>query len=384
MTYELKALLEIDYTEISELYQKVLNYKADTKDDAFALFTPEYTKYSIDLNFPTRELFFGIYAEGKLIGTIGATRVPILFQGEELLGSAITCYAIDPAVYPFPPDAKIQIFQDLIQKVKEHKVDFIWVTFVEENNADEMKLFKNELLFTRMNKNVESLVKLLGSEGVDILREKKQMNVILAKMAKMMAGMETMDLPGGTIRKATPKDYPFTINLLNDYNKNLPITKIWTSKSFQHHIEVASLLNEIDYLDLKTEYPNTPFGFHIEVWERDQRIIAAILYRVVRIRFKNGDAPFGFWDYIAFDQELEFDAKKAFLLNMYNALYRKAIIINVFLPDYDFKTFDKSGFMTERRKTPLLIFPLSEKGQKLVEIERLAQFYLTTDTDFAI
>jgi len=69
---------------------------------------------------------------------------------------------------------------------------------------------------------------------------------------------------------------------------------------------------------------------------------------------------------------------------MYNALYRKAKIINVFLPYYDFKTFEKSGFMTERRKMPLYIFPLSEKGQKLVELERLAQFYLTTDTDFAI
>jgi aspartate oxidase len=49
----------------------------------------------------------------------------------------------------------------------------------------------------------EGLVKLLGSEGVDILRKKKEMNLVLAQMAKMMAGLDKIDLPGGEIHLLT-------------------------------------------------------------------------------------------------------------------------------------------------------------------------------------
>ena len=142
----------------------------------------------------------------------------------------------------------------------------------------------------------------------------------------------------------------------------------------------------MDYSAFKKEYPDTPFGFHMKVWERNSKLEAAILYRIARINFKNGDAPFMFIDYLACSQDLELDEKKAFLVTMYHQLYHKAIIVNAFLPFYDYKTFDKSGFMAERRKTPFLIFPLTEKGEKLVagEKPRITKFYLPTLTDFAI
>lgn len=380
---ELKPLIEINYNELSALILKVLKYKAETNDDDFVPYTPAYTKYSVEVTFPNRDLFFGIYSDEKLVGTIGGTLVPILFQGIEMLSSAITFYAIDPDLLPLDREIRKEIFQYLIDKIKEFNVDLIWIIIINQNNKEEAKIFKEDLSFIRINKNVESLVKLLGSKGVDILRKKKKMNIVLAKLAKLMAGMENIDLPGGTIRKATPKDYPKVVELLNAYSKVLPLTQVWTLETFQRYINIISQLNYTDYSALKTEYPNTPFGAHIRVWERDKQIIAAILYRIVNIHFVNGDAPFGFWDYIAFSQDLDFSEKKAFLVTIYNELYLKAIIIAIFLPYYDFKTISKSGFMSERRKTQLLIRPLTDNGKKLLKLEKLKAFYLPS-LDFAI
>jgi hypothetical protein len=140
----------------------------------------------------------------------------------------------------------------------------------------------------------------------------------------------------------------------------------------------------LDYSALKAEFPDTPFGLHITVWERQGKIIAALLYRVTFVRFKNGDAPFGFWDYLAFAPGLDIADKKAFLVTMFNQLYHKVIIINVFLPYYEYKAIDKAGFMSQRRNTPLYMFALTENGQKVLAQEKLLKFYLPTFTDFAI
>ncbi|MHA1266304.1 MAG: hypothetical protein ACTSRS_13810 [Candidatus Helarchaeota archaeon] len=384
MELELRNFTTIDYNAIAKIYQKTLNYKRQLKDEDFVIFTPEYTEYAIKMAFPDLDLFFGIYSENKLVGTIGGSKVRLSFQGLELWGSAITSYAIDPDLFPIERDVLKDLFHQLIEKIKVKGIDLIWVIIIKENNANELKIFREDLGFTRLNKNVESLVKLLGSEGVEILKEKKEMNIVLAKMAKMMAGMQQASLPGGEIRNASSDDYPQIITLLNGYTETLPLSQIWTIDSFQQYILSNELLNKIDYSDQQKEYPNTPFGFHIKVWERESKIIAAILFRVVCINFKNGDAPFGFWDYVAFSQNLDIEEKKAFLINMYNELHLKTIIINAFLPYYEYKTFDKAGFMTERRKTPLLVLPLTKNGQKILELERLKEFYLPTLTDFAI
>ncbi len=384
MDFTLKPLIEIDYEELAALYTKILIYKSQKFDSDFVPFTPKYTRYSIEATFPNRELFFGIYSGStKLVGTIGGTLVPLQFQKMELLGSAITSYAIDPDLIPLDREVQKQILLQVIDKLKAFAVDVVWVIIIEELNKEEEKIFKEDLQFIRVNKSVEGLVKLLGSEGVDILRKKKQMNLVLAQMAKLMAGLDKIDLPGGEIRQALPEDYPRIVELLNDYAKQLPLTQIWTLESFQKHVDICSQLNDLDYSSVSSEFPETSFGFHIKVWERDQQIIAAILYRIVYVHFKNGDAPFAFWDYIAFSQTLDFNDKKAFLVNMYNELHLKAIIINVFLPYYDYKTFDKSGFMSERRKTPFYMFPLTDNGKKILELERLGAFYLPSP-DFAI
>jgi hypothetical protein len=382
MDLEIKSLIDPDYDELSTFYTKVLSHKMEKLGEDYVPFTPDYVKYVVNIDFSNKALYLGIYSENKLIATIGGTMVPVSFQGTEIKASAITCYAVDPD-FTLSPEQKLGIFQTLIDKIREVGVDLIWVSIISELNGEEMKHFK-DLNFVRVNKNVESLVKLLGHEAVDILRAKKDMNMVLAQLAKMMAGMEEPPQLEGTLRDATPADHSQIIDIFNSYAKELQLAQIWTLESLQQYIDVTSLVNSLDYSAIKAEFPETPFGLHITVWERQGKLIAALLYRVMFVRFKNGDAPLGFWDYLAFAPGLDIADKKAFLITMYNQLYHKVIIVNIFLPYYEYKAIDKAGFMSQHRTTPLYMFALTENGQKVLAQEKLLKFYLPTFTDFAI
>ncbi|MDD1778001.1 MAG: hypothetical protein LUQ65_07500 [Candidatus Helarchaeota archaeon] len=382
MDFEIKPLIDPNYDELSMFYTKVLRSKMEKVGEDYVPFTPDYVKYVVNIDFSNKALYLGFYSEKRLIATIGGTLVPVSFQGKEIKASAITCYAVDPD-FPLTSEQKLRIFQTLFAKIREVGADLIWVVIISEFNGEEIQLFK-DLNFVRVNKNVESLVKLLGHEAVDILRVKRDLNVVLAQLAKMMAGMEDPPPIDGTIRDVTPADHAQIIELFNSYAKELQLAQIWTLKSFQDYIDVTSLVNSLDYSAIKAEFPETPFGFHTAVWERQGKIIAVLLYRVMCVHFKNGDAPLGFWDYLAFAPGLDIADKKAFLITMYNRFYHKTIIINIFLPYYEYKAIDKAGFMSQHRNTPLYMFALTENGQKVLAQEKLLKFYLPTFTDFAI
>ena len=378
MELEIKPLIEIDYNELTALYMKFLRHLSITKDSDYGPPTPLSTKCNIEKTLLNDGFLLGIYSEKekKLVGTIGAAFVPVLFQNIKLLSSVITFYAIDPELLPLAQETQLQIFQQVIEKIKEFQVDFIWIIFDHDINSKEEKIFKKDLLFVRINRNVEPFTKLLGSEGVEVIKKKKGLNVVLAQLAKLMASMKTESLPGGIIRDATSEDYPDIVKLLNAYSEELILTRIWSVDSFKKYMDISSQINTMDFSKLKVEFPDAPCGVHLKVWERDQKIIAFINYHVMPTQFKNGLAPLGYWDYVAFSQNLNFDEKKAFVINMYNEIYRKACIITVFLPYYDLKAFDKSGFMSSRLTYPLYIFPLTEKGKKLLELKKISKFYL--------
>ncbi|MHA1386043.1 MAG: hypothetical protein ACTSR3_20000 [Candidatus Helarchaeota archaeon] len=376
MEIEIKPLVEKNYEQLTDLFLRFWKHISSNVDVEYTPWTIDYTIYDIERTITQNGVLLGIFSKDKIIGTIGARYIPVTFQDSELKCGIITFFALDPDVMPLAKEIKIKIFQKIIEEIKNAQTDFIFVVFDHDISSKEEKIFKNDLQFVKMNKNVEPLTKLLGSEGVDIIKAKKELNIVLAKLAKLMAKIETMQLPGGKIRDATADDYPKIVDLLNSYSKNLIITQIWTVDSFKQFINACNRINKIDYSDLKAEFPDAPTGFYLKVWERDNKIIGSIAYRVMPIRFKNGDAPLAYWDLIAFSQDLEIEEKKAFLVNLYNELYKKASTITAFWPYYDLKTFKKTGFMSSQMNTPLYILPLTNKGEKLLELNKISKFYL--------
>jgi hypothetical protein len=353
-----------------------MKYLSVKKDQDYTPFTLEFTKYNIAKSISEKGFILGVYSDRKLIGTIGANLIPVMFQNTKLMSCTITLYGIDPDFLPLSRDSQLKIYQAVIEKIKETQTDFIWVVFDLGTSFGEHKVFRDDLHFIKKNPNAEPLTKLLGSYGIDILRKKRGLSVVLAQLAKMMAKMQKISLPGGNIREATPKDYPQIVELLNGYSKLLDITQIWTVESFKKYIEINSHINKIDNSELKAEYPDTTFGFFIKVWERENKIIAALTYRVMGVQFKKGKAPLSYWDYLALSQDLAMEDKKAFIVNMYNEVYRKASTLTAFFPYYETKALKKSGFMSSQMKTPMYIYPLTENGKKLLELKKISKFYL--------
>ncbi|MHA1377887.1 MAG: hypothetical protein ACTSRG_05855 [Candidatus Helarchaeota archaeon] len=376
MDLEIKPIIEKDYDELTELFSSYWTYMAAKFDTEYTPWTKEYTIYDIERTITNDGILLGVYHQDKIIGTIGAKYSDVIFENDKLKCGVITYYALNPDIMPLQKEDLIKIYKKIIEEIKNIKADFALVVFDHELSSAEEKIFKSDLNFVKKNKNVEPMTKLLGSEGVDILKAKKELNVVLAQLAKLMAKMEKIPLPGGTIRDATPKDYPRIIELLNAYFENLVLTQIWTEDSFKHHVKACERINHMDFSELKKEFPNAPTGFYIKVWERNNELIGFIAYRVMPVRFKNGDAPLCYWDLVAFPQNLNIEDKKAFLVNIYNSLYQKTSTITVFWPYYDLKTFKKTGFMSSQMTTPLYILPFTSKGEKLLELKKIASFYL--------
>lgn len=375
MDFELEPLIEKDYEELNNLFTKFSEDLRIKKERDYAPFDPEFTKYDIERTFLDKGFFLGIFSNNKLVGTIGAVFVPVSFRNSELMSSSITFYSMDPDI-SLTRENQISIFQQVIDKIKEAQIDFIWVVFDESVVSKEEKIFRDELQFIKVNKNVEPLTKLLGSDGVELIKEKRGLNPVLAQLAKLMAKMQTMPLPGGTIRDATPEDYPTIVELLNAYSKELTITQIWSVDSLENYIKIDSGADNLDYSALKSEFPDAPFGFYKKVWERDDKLIAALIYRVMKAQFKNGKAPVVFWDYLAFAQDLDLEGKKAFVVNNYNVIAHKAAVLTCFFPFYDTKALKDTGFMSSQMKTPMYILPLTENAKPLAELKRIPKFYL--------
>ena len=369
-------LVERDYNELRNLYDKFMKYLSVKKDQDYTPVTLEFTKYIIAKSISEMGFILGIYSDKKLIGTIGANLIPVMFQNTKLMSCTITLFGIDPDYLPLSKDSQLKIYQAIIEKIKETQTDFIWVVFDSALSIGEQRVFRDDLQFVKVNSNVEPLTKLLGSYGIEILRKKRGLSIVLAQLAKLMAKMQKISLPGGKIRDPIPDDYPRIVELLNAYSEILDLTQIWTIESFKKYIEINLQVNNIDHSELKKEYPETTFGFFIRVWERENKIIAALSYRVMEVQFKKGKAPLSYWDYLAFSQDLTMEDKKAFIVNMYNEVYRKASTLTAFYPYYETKALKKSGFMSSQMKNPMYIYPLTENGKKLLELKKISKFYL--------
>ncbi len=376
MNLEINLLAKRDYNELKNLYNKFIKYLSVNKDQDYTPFTLEFTKYDIENSISDEGFILGIYSDKKLIGTIGANLIPVMFQNSKLISCTITLYAIDPDFLPLSKDTQLKIYQTIIDKIKETQSDFIWIVFDLGTSFGEYKVFRDDLDFVKINPNVEPLTKLLGSYGIDILKKKKGLSAVLAQLAKLMAKMQKISLPSGNIREATPEDYPQIVELLNGYSEILDIAQIWTVESFKKYLEISSQVNNIDHSYLEAEYPDTNCGFFIKVWECENKIVAVLTYRVMGVQFKKGKAPLCYWDYLVFSQNLTMDDKKAFIVNMYNEVYHKASTITAFFPYYEAKALKKSGFMSSQMKTPMYIYPITENGKKLLELKKISKFYL--------
>ncbi len=357
--------------------------------------TEEQIKFNYGI-FSEPELLLGAYYDGELLAILGAAPTSAKFQGSTLQGAGVGRWGVNPEVLSKLTQGEseenlknftkyeLQIFQKMIEVIVENALkaglDFLYAIPALDEGEIIADFLEEEGGWHRLNKNVENITKLMGSEGVELIKEKRGLNLLEAQAAKLVAKMKKDRIQSGEIRAASPKDVPAILDLLNNYSEIHEMAKIWSLEELEGYLQLFDRLKPKTYQS-KEEYAETPFGPGIHVWDDNGVIKAVIIIELNETYLKYGFSPIMFVHQLAFSNEIlnkEAKAakqeKKDFMGSFLAPYHKKVANCYAFLPYYDEKAFD--GFLGERRTTRLLIKVLSEKAAALNEIKKLKKFYL--------
>ncbi len=353
--------------------------------------------------YPESDFFLGAYYKDNLLAILGAAPSKVKFHEALLNAAGIGSWGLDPAVLSdltrgeSVNDTKIyeknrvEIFQkmlnELIRRTTNSNCDFLYAIPVPLESKVLIDFLQGQEGWSVLNKNVENMIKIMGREAIEFVKEKIGLNILEAQALKLVAKMKTDRIESGELREATEADIPKIVELLNNYSKVHELARIWTLPEFQKYLDMFQALKRKKY-ETTNEFPQAPYGSGMTVWEDSGEIKAAALYEINEMYFKNGFLPiiyihqFGFSDdIINKDPKEAKKTKSAFLASFLAPYHLKVCICYATMPYYDDKIFD--GFFGDRRTPPLLIKGLTEKANALMEVKKLKQFYLTS-IDFKI
>ena len=344
--------------------------------------------------YPESDLVLGAYYEDNLLAVLGAAPCKVKFNEDLLNAAGIGSWALDPVVLSeltegeSDRDPKIfeknqlETFQtmltEIIERVKTYNIDFLYAEAVPFESKALVEFLQTTWIV--LNKNVENMLKIMGREAINFIKDKIGLNVLEAQAAKLVAGMMQDRIESGELREASEEDFPKIVAILNNYSKIRELARIWTLEEFQNYLIKFEGLKQKDHKS-KTEFPEAPFGSGTTVWEDAEDIKAAVVYEINELYFKTGYLPvlwihqIGFSDDIINQDPKEVKkAKNAFIGSFLAPFHLKVYICYAPLPYYDEKIFD--GFIGERRTTPLLVKTLTDRANGLAQLKKLKQFYL--------
>jgi len=387
MDVEIQPLTR-DFEYLADLYRRIRVKFRDTMDqDIGTIYDAFFTEFSLDSVFSDPELVLEARVDDKVVGTLGAEIISCRFKGEPMKAAVIGFLGIDPDYWDEGAEILDRLATELFSRIAKREADFIYCLPIASKNTPEIEFLKEHHKMVVMNKNVEGKIKLLGKEGVDMLRDARNLNVVEAQAARIVARLKNHELAGGTIREATPEDYPTIVKLLNDYTKRLDLARTWTLEEFKKYTNEMITLEKRDYKS-REQFKDTPFGYHVWVWDDDGEIKATLSSEISEIYMVSGYIPMAFFQNLAFSEDIEsnpegMELKKGFVATILRSLHKTVGIVNALLPQYAEKVLGKLGFMGEQRTTRLLVKSLSIKGNKIIESKKLRKFYLMF-VDFSV
>ncbi|MHA1750764.1 MAG: hypothetical protein ACTSWR_03600 [Candidatus Helarchaeota archaeon] len=362
-----------NYKEISVLCDKFRKaiFQNRIEDQEGPPYTENYAKYI----FGGLKYNIGAFYDNKLIGVIGASSVNGKYNQKNIKISGLGRVAIDPD-YWSKKSIKEELVDYLIEKIIDGKHDVIYAALLKKEEQDDID-FLNSRGFglIKGRKNSEALIKIVGREGLDLLKGARKMNALEYNAAKLVAGLKKADIERGKILDATSDDYDQVIHLLNNFSKKYPLARIWTKQEFVEMVNSVLDISSWDYTKLREKYPNTPFGGFFKVWKEGNEVLGAQLYYVYEVRMEVDTVPLGFWIFSVFKDDITSDEKKAFISTLIRSMKGGVAVVNAELPYYGNKDFDSAGFMGDQRPIALLLKPLTDNVEGILE-ERIKNYYL--------
>ncbi|MHA1270163.1 MAG: hypothetical protein ACTSPY_10290 [Candidatus Helarchaeota archaeon] len=361
------------YEIISKLCDKFRKkiFENRIEDEEGPPYTTNYTKYI----FGGLKYNIGAFKDDKLIGVIGANSMDGKYNQNPIKIAGIGRVAIDPDYWD-DKTIKEQLVDYIINKIVEDKHDLIYAALLKKDEKEDID-FLNTRGFglIKGRKNSEALIKIVGRDGLNLLKKSRKMSALEFNAAKIVAGLKNIELQRGKLIDATEKDYDQIISLLNNYSVKYPLARIWNKTEFIEMVNRVKDMDNWDFSNIKEKFPSAPLGSHFKVWKENGTILGAHLYYIYEVKMEIDSVPLGFWIFSVFSDDVESDDRKASILTLIRPLKGNVAVVNVELPYYSNKEFSGAGFLGDQRPISLIIKPLSNNVEGILE-DKIKNYYL--------
>ncbi|MHA1265800.1 MAG: GNAT family N-acetyltransferase [Candidatus Helarchaeota archaeon] len=353
MDIDIKILTDpLPHEQISKLYEKtyVADYFESGANDWASV---EYTDWYFGAYHHDKRFFFSAWKGEQLIATLFGTPNTLKIGNEiEINAISLGLAATDPA-YKRQGIQK-RLLNALIDKAKSTEIDFIYA--FPEKGFGGNELLKKHFNFKRYMKNQQHFIKVMGDYGRKILQDYRGLNVVLAKLLKIYAGIPNNKLQGGALREGTPADIPEITRIFNSYQSRVQISQVWTEDHVKEELEGASRMNEI---------LQKPYKFHWKIWERDGQILGTLYIRLEMIHFKKGSAPVALMSETCFHENTTVEERAgviATLVRWIRDTYPDVFTVQTTQPQYELKAYKSLKFIDDTSTYEFLGFPITDKG----------------------
>lgn len=357
MDFEVKIIQDpLPHAKISDLYKKtyVVAYFESGANDWQSV---KYTEWYFGAFHHDKRFFYSAWIGDRLIATLLGTPTTLKIANEvEIKAISLGLAATDPEFQR--QGVQKTLLGRLLEDARTTGIDFVY-SFPEKGYGGN-ELLKKHFKFQRYMKNQQHYIKVMGDYGRKILQDYRGLNMVLAKLLKLYAGIPEDKLQGGSIRIGTLDDIPEVTKIMNSYQERMEISQIWTETHLRELVEGTARLDDL---------LGDPCHFYWKIWERDGKILGSLLFRTEMIHFKNGSAPVALLNETCFHQETTPEERTDLIATIVRWVRDEmptVFTVQTTQPQYELKAYKSLKFIDDTSTYEFLGLPLTEKGETAI------------------
>ncbi|MHA1309848.1 MAG: GNAT family N-acetyltransferase [Candidatus Helarchaeota archaeon] len=369
MTIEIKKLTEpLPYDKIGNLLYNT--YFTSYKEDGALHWNSKYAEiyFNAWVLPKSNELIFSAWDDDKLIGlAVGHKEIIKLDNEIEIIGTNIGLTAVDSQYRR--NGIATNMVSNLIEEAKKLGYDLVF-RMVQKGKYGDNILKKFD--FVNISKH-EHYIKIMEKYGVQILKEYRGLNPVLAKLAESLYSKLPHDPLDGTLRTGKiPDDISRCVEIINSYSSRVPLSRIYDNKTFQIDLENTKKLNDAF---------GDPWGLIWYILELNNKIMATMTCRIELTTFERGSAPVGLFGNLGFDESLTHEQKLGFIAEILRDIrkkYPEIFTCQITTFHHELKVFKDLKFTDDQSKYFLMVKPLTDKANEILNrYKKIKEFNLT-------
>jgi len=353
--FEILEMKEVNYEDLSKIVREL--YFEPNIDQGEKSYDPDHMKILLSYFFDKNQVI-AAYKNSEIIGaTFGSTQT--FFVGDDVVKG---CY-LDLTVCRESLQRQgigTNLIQKMLEKLETDRYDCAF-GFPIKKKKPIQKIVK-KLNFANIG-DLEPRVRALDPKKLGKLSVPKALRAIAAPILHLVAHMpkKRIEEGEGTFREATEEEYPQILDLLHKHKNRYKISRKWELEEYKEMAEAAKALNFKQY-----------------VWEKEGKLVACGTSIDEHIFWKNADEYVSYIRHVGWDDNFSNNDLKKFMAEMlFKIKEHGSIAIRISNPTYiPIGVLSYLNFHGDRHGRKFVIYPITEKGQKVRNIRYIREHYM--------